>query len=262
MTKIHMRKPYNRTKSVLLSPFISRHKSKAKIAQLPLSLQLVFPHIVLTDDTKLLFVQNSKAGCTTVSHVMYEYSRGSKYSGNIHEQGAKLKRGLSHVDEVLDALHSKDTVRFTIVRDPMTRALSCFKNFFVDKTNERSAKYIRAIRSFGYSEQASMEENFSAYLNLVEASMRKSASFTDPHFRTQVKNVSFGDINYDSICKLENYASDLEAVFAKAQIDLKGTLFDKKHNATKTSKFSPTEEMKDRVFKIYSEDYEAFGYQP
>lgn len=257
-----MRKPYNRTKSVLLSPFISRHKSKAKVAQLPLSLQLAFAQIVLSDDGKLLFVKNPKAGCSTASHVLYEYSRGSKYTGNIHEQGAKLKRGLTHFDEALDALHNPNTVRFTFVRDPMTRALSCFKNFFVDKTNRNAAKYVRAIKNFGYSEQASTEENFSAYLNLVEASMNKSVLFTDPHFRAQVKNVAFGNINYDLICKLESYSNDLKAVFARAKIDFQGNLSGQKHNATKTSKFSPTEEMKERVYQIYSEDYKAFGYEP
>lgn len=262
MARIHIQKPFNRTKHVLLSPFSTRHKTKAKITELPLPLQLIFRHIVLSDDGKLLFVQNSKAGCTTASHLLYEYSRGQKFVGKIHAKQSQMRRGLSDFEAAKNALSDSNTYKFTIVRDPQKRAISCFKNFFIDKTNMNYPKHARAIEAFGFRDDGANDHNFAAYLDLVEASIEKNADYTDPHFRTQVKNIAFGAVDYQKICKLENYNADITQVFQESGADFPGlaAALEKKHNPTKSTKYVPSEELQQRVRDIYADDYAAFGY--
>ncbi len=262
MARVYIQKPFNRTKHVLLSPFSKGQKNKAKITELPLPLQLIFRHIVLSDDGKLLFVKNSKAGCTTASHLLYEYSRGQKFVGKIHTRQSQMRGGVSDFEAAKNALNDPNTYKFTIVRDPQKRAISCFKDFFIDKTNIHYPKHARAIEAFGFRDDGVNDHNFAAFIGLVEASVAKSADYTDPHFRTQVKNTAFGTVDYQKICKLENFYADITQVFQESGAGFPGlaAALEKKHNPTKSTKYIPSEELQQRVRDIYADDYAAFGY--
>ena len=262
MVKIKFAKPLNRRKHLLLAPFSARHRLKARISEQPVPIQLVFRHIIMSDDLKLLFVQNSKAGCTSTAQLIFEYSRGHRYDGNIHLKGSKLVRGLSNWDIVSPALTDSSAYKFTVVRHPVDRALSGFKNFFVDKRNRIYPKYRRVISAFGYRDDADFAPNFDAFLDFIETSLERSPDFTDPHFRAQVKNVAFGTISYDRICRLENFAEDIALVFAEAGLEFAnlGEAVKVKGNPTKMQSFAPSEDQKNRLRKIYRDDFEAFGY--
>ena len=262
MPKIQMQKPLHPLKYRMLAPFSERYKTKAKIAASAMPLQTIVPHIVMSDDRKLLFVQNSKAGCTSASHLIYEYSRGNRYEGKIHARDAGLHRGLSYFDDALIALNSPETYVFSIVRDPLKRAVSCFKNFFIDQKNRNYPKYSRSIRKLGFVDGGPMEDNFDSFLRLIELSFTQNLVLTDPHFRLQTLNLGYPDIRYDRICKLENYNADMQAVFKDI-----GFMFPrdsgalrKRENASKPSQFSPSAMQVKKIEALYAKDYEAFGY--
>lgn len=263
MRDIRLQKPINRTKHKLLSPFSARHRNKLLISTQPLALQLVAAHLIASDDQKLLFVKNSKAGCTTIAHLIYEYSRGGNYDGNIHRRGAGLITGLSEFERIRTMLSSSATYKFTFVRDPLARAVSCFKNLFVQKQNSFGTKHFPAIRARGFvDEQGASESNFAAFLTLAEDSMKIDAELTDPHFRSQVKNTGFGSVNYNRICRLENYEAEIKRVFEEAGADftkLENSVR-RKENATRQAKLVIGDELRSRVRAIYAEDYEAFDF--
>ena len=78
----------------------------------------------------------------------------------------------------------------------------------------------------------------------------------------QVKNVAFGTISYDRICKLENFANDIALVFAEAGLEFAnlGAAVKVKSNPTKMQSFAPSEDQTNRLRKIYRDDFEVFGY--
>ena len=262
MTKIRFVVPYNATKSRLLAPFSQRHATKYQVAQQPLAIQLVARHIVISDDDKLLFVQNSKSGCTSASHLIFEHNNGYTFDGKIHKPAANLKRGLHDWDLTKRLLASPDAYRFTIVRDPIKRAVSAFKDFFVEKQNPASDWFAKPIRAMGYDDSKDIEDNFDVFLDFVTESMRQSATLTDPHFRCQTHNVAWGYIDYNRVCRLENYADEMRAVFTEAGLELPlgGQNLVSKKNTTKSVSFAPSNRQIDRIKTIWADDFRAFDY--
>lgn len=260
--KLNEERKFSR-KARLLAPFLKRYREKADLQRLAPPLQTVLTHTLQTDNGKLLFVKNSKAGCTSVAQLLYHYSKGEYCEGPIHIQAENFTQGKSHWRKNLLALNDKDVVKFTLVRHPQARAISAFKDFFLEKNNPSAPRHIEAARYFGFSEDAEPNKNFDAFLNYVEACFKQDIRATDRHFRLQKINIGFGYVNYDIIGRLENLETDLLRVFKLVGAD---TYFNdhtklRGFNRSKTSKkFELTSTQKNRIETLYRPDYEAFNY--
>lgn len=262
MLKVNFSTRINPTRLRLLAPLSKRHRAKLSLLKQPYAIQDIAHQLVLTDDEKLLFVRNFKAGCSTVTHLLYHASKGAPFQGNISD-ASDLMRGIPHWPRLEPALKSQNTYRFTMVRHPQTRAVSAFRDFFIDHRNRKATVYQDALSDFGAHPNASVEQTFDAFLAFLAYCLEENAEGTDPHFRRQVTNVAFETMEYDKICRIENYADDIAEVFQEAGVLLPdGVSLAKKKNVSQQSvEFEPNAAQLKKLRHLYAADFEAFEYK-
>lgn len=248
-------------KARYLAPFFQKYRERLDFSEVSERRRVAYREGVVTDDRKLFYVKNPKAGCTTIAHILFHYSKGRPCTDRVHNKNNGLIQ-YQHNWREFEAALNGDAVSFTFVRHPEKRIVSAFRNFFVDKRNRTHGKHLQALESRGFSDDNSMSRNFGIFLDYVEESFATDLLYTNRHWRPQHINVALGDIRYDVIGKLESLDQDLEKVFALiGEVEaLKKARTDEKHNASTGASYTPNAEERARVERLYEKDYEAFGY--
>ena len=260
--KVHLERRDDTLKVKLLAPFIKRYQPRLQVSKQPESLRPVLLTTLQTDDGKMVFVKNSKAGCTTIANILFHYSKGRHHGGRIHSERDDFRQGLEYWKENLEALRSKTNTKFTFVRNPQSRAISAFTNFFVDKTNRAAPNHLKLIGGFGFSDENDVSRNFDVYLDYLQACFEENAMRTDRHFRLQKINIGLGVIDYDLIGRLENFEHDLRKVFemagASEYMDKHADF--RRDNRSSKNKLQLTKLQQSKIEALYAPDYEAFNY--
>ncbi|WP_216824141.1 sulfotransferase family protein [Dietzia sp. WMMA184] len=160
-----------------------------------------------------------------------------------------------YANEVLQSYY-----KFTFVRNPYTRLLSCY----LDRIhgNPRSVPRRRFNTVSGFS--SNDEVTFSDFVQII--SSQKSIDMND-HWRDQYSNLLAGNVSFDFIGRFENMREDLEHVF-KARIpdsDLYRRLERQNNSPQVTSAGSLlskyySDELVEIVSERYRMDFETFGY--
>jgi hypothetical protein len=251
-----------RPKDLALSALLPRYRRKVQLSRLPIEKQIVLPYLLLSDDAKLAFVKNSKAGCTSVAHLIHQYSKGYEYSGNIHKDSKELQQGLLFWKENLQIIQTRSPYLFSFVRHPEKRIVSAFLNFFIDRTNPTGKKHFVAMNAFGFRQDEDIQQNFGVFLNYIQASVDRDIHQTDRHWRPQYINLGIPNFQYDHIGKLENFEAEIEFIFRAAGIvDFNlGTLDTRARNSTQPNHLQVSVEHKKQIAAIYHEDYRLFDY--
>lgn len=252
----------NPIKLRLLAAISKRHRAKRSLLDQPYAIQDIVHQLVLSDDEKLLFVRNFKSGCSTVTHLLYQASKNTQFHGNISDAN-DLMRGVPYWPRIRPALTRADVYRFTMVRHPQTRAVSAFRDLFIDQRNRKAVAYAHILAEFGAASGTSVADKFDAYLRFLSYCLSENPEGTDPHFRRQVTNIAFGTLQYDKICRIENYAQDIAQVFQDAGVSLpEGVSLNKKKNvSTQEIAFEPNAVQQQKLRDLYAADFEAFDYQ-
>jgi len=249
-------------KDNLLAYFLPRYQHKVNISNLEQGFQIILPFTVSTTDKKLVFVKNSKVACTSMTHLLYEYSYNHPFKGNIHRDGLKFHQGLFWWQENYQLLTSNNTIVFSIVRNPKERCLSAFKDFFIDRNNASAHKHFKTMASFGYHVNNEIGKNFDIFLDYIEASHQINPYRVDRHWRAQHINLGIGTIDYNYIAKIEKLLADMRIIFRLAGInECWVERLHKKHNSTKKNNFNVSSQQLARIKRIYKKDYEIFNYE-
>lgn len=172
----------NFLKARLLAPFSARYRARLTLAGEPEALLVVANHVVVTRDRRLALVKNSKAGCTSAAQLLYAYDTGAVFDGRIHRAEDQIA-GPLHVRAGLDALAEASVYKFTFVRNPLSRCVSAFQDFVLDRTNPGVRHHLPRLPAFGWRPDAPEADQFDAFLTYVEASFAADRVWTDPHFR-------------------------------------------------------------------------------
>jgi hypothetical protein len=248
-------------KATYLAPFLKKYRDRLAYSKIPETRRIAYTDGLLTDDGKLFYVKNSKAGCTTIAQLLYNYSKGAFYDQNIHDERQNLRQYQHHWRSFEKALGGSAHA-FTFVRHPESRLISAFQNFFVNKINRSHDKHLPPLESRGFSESNSRDKNFGIFLDYVEESLETDKLYTDRHWRPQHINVAANDIRYSVIGKLENFEQDIERVFAlidRSDFPTKNRV-DARYNSSKGEKVTLCAQDRSRIEKLYETDYEIFGY--
>jgi sulfotransferase famil protein len=255
------RKPKSLLKARLLSPFHERYRARYAMSREPVELREVFPYCLMTGDRKLLFLKNSKAGCTSVSQLLVNYSTGS-FSADVHEHREGVFQHLYKFTDFRAGFDSPDTFCFSMTRNPLERFLSGFFDFFVDGSNHSAPKYLPAIKDRGYVVGGDIQRNLSVFVDFVEEAVSESRLECDQHWREQHVSIGYGKLPYDYIAKLENYDRDIRHVFESAGLGdfLCGIDWKRAHNKSSRSDLTVPAKMVSRIEQVYALDYELFGY--
>ncbi|MBN2905420.1 MAG: sulfotransferase family 2 domain-containing protein [Rhodobacteraceae bacterium] len=216
----------------------------------------------MSTDQKILFLRNLKCACTSVTQLLHYYSEGAFYKRSIHRarHGVRLARYYWH--EIAPVYEAHSAFVFTLTRDPEARAWSGFSNFFVDGSNIARHNHIGPMRDHGYDPERDESYNFDVFLDYLTHTLEIDPLQTSAHFRPQVYNIAYGEIDYDYIGKVETLSRDLRVIFERAGAPgfPPDAILAQRFNRSAAPKPPLSAPQRRRVQEIFARDYEAFGY--
>ncbi len=137
---------------------------------------------------------------------------------------------------------------FTTVRNPIDRLVSCYKQKFLHPNRDPNRvfwKYGRAIKA-----------DFS-FEDFAEFVIQTPNKYSDRHFQSQCTLLGNNLAIYDKIIRFENLEKEWEVMQQNHKL---GSL--PRTNASKHlgESFEVSEELKERLFLRYKNDFEAFNF--
>ena len=207
--------------------------------------------ILWTPHEPIIYVNNPKSGCSTIKHSLKaaearEYEKSGKTYERLqspHQEDDCLKKNGLRI--------SMCSRRFIIscVRNPYTRALSCFLDK-IERKVPRTPRALRDLRNRGV-------KSFEQYL--FELS-RLNPRDLDPHFRPQHINLNFPNISYDRVFFLEN-TNRLNRFLVQLSPGFQLETF-APHSRSSNSRIRSyyTDRSSELVRSIYANDFLSFGY--
>ena len=260
-------KKINILKHIILSPFLKKYRNKLYIDFEKDMIKLVIYHTIMSGDKKFLYVKNSKAGCSTVSQIIGEYTNGTLVDQSlIHRNldGVYFGRNLYHYRLIKSYFNIDDCVKFSFVRNPLDRVLSAYFNFFVDNKNRARDRHIDAITARGYIEGGDIYRNFDVFLDYIEESILIDRVNTDRHWREQHINIGYDVFKLDFIGRVEMFQDDIKRVFEmagkEAEYSRLKSVNMKFNKSSRSEEFIIKKHSKLKIEKIYERDYEIFEY--
>jgi len=254
--------PSSKPKDAILRFVSARHAKRARLGALPPELRVLLPFMVTTHDRAFAYLKNSKAGCTTISNLLYLHDHGIVFEGDIHSEPKKLQYGLAHWEENLALFRSPDSVAFSFVRHPQHRLVSAFVDFFVERRNFMASRHFEAIDRMGFTQRDDLSYRFDVFLNYVKSSMEYSPVLVDRHWRSQHVNLGNGYLELDYVGKLEQLEAEISIISEMAGTPLPQLhmVSEERRNSSSSQKFTPSDKQRRMIEDIYSKDYALFGY--
>ena len=189
------------------------------------------PDISTYNNLKLNFWAITKCGNTTVKTHLYNLNNNTVFN---HKKQTKIhsKEFLSYIDK--DNASKNGFINFTVVRNPYDRFLSMYKDLVLSRPK-------RGL-SAGLKSNTTVDE----MLSFIESIPNESR---DVHFKTQI---SFIDVNLDiKVIDLKNLSN--------WQLNIPAP--ETTRHKSKSNFNNLTEIQKEKIYKIYKEDFIRFNYQ-
>jgi len=204
----------------------------------------------VSDKFKLVYVVNSKAGCSAIKQSLMA-SSGDNVNGDnywdVHKVGVEkgyVKAALSESE--------KQYYFFTFVRSPFSRVASLYLNKFSNQQNISQ-------RGFGYQKYLGgildRNDSFEKFLTKVS---KIPDILCDRHFKPQAYLVNQEAVKIDYIGKFESFNEDYTVL--RERFGLRELSVINKSSAYRLSDLY-TQRALDLVSKRYEEDIEQFGYK-
>lgn len=207
-----------------------------------------------------VFVEVPKAGCTVVKRAM----QCSEHGGEPHEEpdsvherstsplGAPLRDGFD-----LDELFGPDSpyFRFGFVRNPYSRALSCYLEKIAGE------QWLRDIRLPKLGFRPDEDVSFVDFLHRVA---QQEPAEMDIHWAPQSHLLSLGRVSYGFIGRFESFHADLLSVIGHLDMTVPDDLLDKRTSHTTNARRKIAQYYDEKcvalVQTIYQRDFELLGY--
>lgn len=202
-----------------------------------------------------IYLNNPKVGCSTVKAAVWKAVAPDTFDPGkgVHD----LARS-PFENTVPDPHWIKDAYIFSFVRNPLSRVVSAYLNKIVGR-KDTTWKWFAKTHGLKPDTQISFDQ-------FVELISQDDPAKLNPHWRPQFLNICYPFITPDFIGRLENMDGQLPDVLGH----IFGKAFDKqtrrKAHATAAQdtyqSFYETSQTRDRVEKIYEQDFAYFGYTP
>ncbi|MDN2566005.1 sulfotransferase family protein [Aquibium sp. A9E412] len=161
------------------------------------------------------------------------------------------------VDQLCDILFGPDFYKFTFVRNPFERLLSCYLDKIVGSAPEKTQ-----VDGYWTRTHGAAKENYS-FSEFVEAVANTNDNARDKHWRTQCRVTMVGYIDYSFIGRFETLAQHLNQVQRVGRIDFRDVAEVSPHKTGASTKLKEyyTPEIVEKVVDIYEPDFERFKYK-
>jgi hypothetical protein len=217
--------------------------------------------MIFTPDHSVLYVSMPKTGCTTIKTVMAGAAGlldpaardfGSDRN-QVHDLWLEEGRRWNRLSEPQrqSMLRSGETFRFTSVRDPFERIISCYLSKVASNTSRNRLRRMM------------MDLGDLTLLGFLKAVQKQPPLERDVHCQRQVDLSSWGNIVFDFLIRHESFSADLRTVIDRLNVPRLRIPRRKANAATHAGDhmahlLGPDEIA--LVREIYEADFEAFGY--
>jgi len=214
----------------------------------------------ISEKNRCVFVEVPKAGCSVVKRVL-QFSEvngeGIDPAASVHDRAlsplAAPISGRFDLGEVFG--EPTPYFRFSFVRNPYSRALSCYLEKIVGE------QWLRDLRlpDLGFAPDADV--SFVEFLRRVSS---QQPADMDIHWAPQSYLLSLGRVRYDFLGRFESFRPDLQRVIEHLALDVPAELL-----ARRTSHVTGASERLDDYYdeestslvqQIYAGDFAALGY--
>ncbi len=199
-------------------------------------------HYVMRSDTnRMIYFINPKCACTTIKAFMATTDR------TLDVDPAKIGQdnAFGKVDRVEDVSPYPDYFKFTFVRNPWDRLVSCYLEKILQQRRWREI--------FGSS------PSFADFVRIVHGIPDEKA---DMHYRSQYLNLtdSFDKLVVDFVGRVETIHDDMKAVASVRSLDYSLGHFRKSNGRRPYQKYYE-KKTRDLVGERYARDIKLFGYE-
>ncbi|MCV2882983.1 sulfotransferase family protein [Actibacterium sp. XHP0104] len=255
MTKVFLHKRMNLAKAKVLAPVSRRYEHKKTLANLPSKLVPMAIHSLLFHQGRALFIKNSKAASTSLCHKIYEWEKGTEYTGSTVHRDKTLSQGLWSYPDIVRAISDPDCLKVTILRDPVRRCVSGFTDFALDKKNNNYERHAPFWDAMGMSAARDDAQRFDIYLDYVQACIDKDIERMDEHFRPQFYNLRPDLIDYGFVGQVEHLRRDIHALGVRLGLETGEAPPGAQRKNSSRSQYSPTDAQIERIKALYAKDY-------
>jgi len=208
-----------------------------------------------------VFPSNEKAGNTTLRKTLQQLEGGGKtppfYRPLKRWTGPLLQP--SDVADFSDVLRDRSVYKFCVVRNPLARLVSCYRDKF--ETASRGPSYNKKLREL----KLDSRRNEAPFAEFVDAIARQDQADMNPHWRPQYYNTFMDLIEYDEIIRFEDFPEKLVGLVRRFYPEANQESVVKSGNrkaviseALVDQYFRPS--LKRKAREIYAIDFDRFGF--
>ena len=226
-------------------------------------------HIDVLPNHRLIYVCVPKCASSRIKMTLSKVQgRSPRSAWEANKRGLSGLKGPKHVGIKVFQRVATDptTLRFSFVRNPYDRLVSCWTNKFRDVPLVSTNPTIRSYLMWRQENDRSLPEGidrtlrFSDFVNFATAT---ALTRVDAHWQLQDDLLSMPGITLDLVGKVENFANDFRRVLDHAGVEeplLSEAI--RPLNASDHEGWSTyyTRELADRVYQAYERDFDRFEY--
>lgn len=209
-----------------------------------------------------MYAAVGKAANSTVKHHLYELEyAGTRFkTKSLHDrQSSPLLSPFQLPDDLMEQVFtSPKYFRFSMVRNPYTRILSCYLDRIVPAN---SAPYRQLMLVMGRP-----AGELITFAEFVRAICAQKPFNQNNHWRLQVAEICQAQVRYDFVGKQETFAQDMTHIWSKVAGNRPAPDFAAENKAPSITSAEKrleefyTPELVDLVRSAYGADFKAFGY--
>ena len=211
----------------------------------------------ISKEHDFLYFENPKCACGTIKASLQMHVANAKGESlsfdntkRLHDKSQSLLKSPNEISQDIfqEMLQSPSVFRFSFVRNPYQRALSCY----LDKMQD---PWYRA--KLGLSHYSDMPP----FVEFLKAIQKQKIHDMDPHWRIQTYQIFYNFINYDFIGRFENLAEDLPLVLKNIfhEVSFESLPHFGKGSTKQHPQYLTPEAIK-CIQDIYMEDFINFNY--
>lgn len=208
---------------------------------------------------RYIYVVNPKVGCSSIIWTLRRLETGAKDSSPptlelIHSRDNSPLKRPSDIGSTEQILRDEGYFKFTFVRNPFDRLMSCYLNKIARPTAQRKV----VLGLLGRSQEAVELISFDEFVGVIG---RQTPTEMDPHWRPQWVQTLQGWVRYDTIGRFEDFDGELLRVGAQISSEFQSFVFSERRQATGVKPYHLiTPRLAETIRELYAKDFAGFEY--
>ncbi|MGD1808138.1 tetratricopeptide repeat protein [Dapis sp. BLCC M126] len=210
------------------------------------TLKLQVFRVLKFEELGLAYLPIPKCASTTIKHIFYSLKFNQEYSESIEQ----IHQFWYPYTDVLEHLKNLDRyVKFTVIRDPVKRLLSCYKNLVL----HYKIFWLKPVQGKVQNVGLQLEPDINCFVENLENYFQFSDDIIH-HALPQNKYIGKDLGIYDFICPIENLENLRQIISQKAKVEIE---FPRLQTAgPKITLKDLTEKSLTKLIEFYAEDYQ------